>query len=167
MDSQDIALVKRFPLWLPRIVLARAFQRLMLEVAGTLNKSALEQEIEGGVIKTKLYNKAYNLYPALVDIVFITWDDKHLEQIKEITGISLHKLEDREALIREMRRLQDKYKELTVEQEKGDGVSFAEVIISTEIVLDLSISRNTLLYEFEYYMKAASEKVRQLQKTVG
>lgn len=167
LDSHDLALVKRVRVWLPRYLLARAFNRLMTELAETLNKSALEKEIESGILKTKIYNKAYNLYPALVDIVSISWDAKYREKVKDLTGIELNRLEDRDVLIQETKRLQDKYKELAVEQNKGDGVSFAQVIISTEIVLDLSISRDTLLYEFQYYMNAASEKLRQLEKANG
>jgi hypothetical protein len=165
MDNRDLRLVKRYRVWLPKFMLARAFERLMYEVAETLNKSALDQEIIGGVMRAKLYNKAFNLYPILLDIVSLTWDRKHLDMVYELTGIKMEKIEDRTALESEMKRLQDKYKELLIPQKDGEGMSFAQVIISTEIVLELNISRDTTLYEFQYYMKAATEKLRQLEKT--
>lgn len=164
MDSRDLALVKRYRIWLPKFMLVHPFERLMYEVAETLNKSALDQEVMNGVVKAKLYNKAFNLYPILLDIVSLTWDEKHLNMVYELTGIKLERLEDRAALEVEMKRLQDKYKELIAPTGEGEGMSFAQVIVSTEIVLELNISRDTTLYEFQYYMKAAAEKLKQLEK---
>jgi len=142
----------------------KAFARLSTEIAETLNRSALEQEIQSGVLRAKIYNKAFNLYPALVNIVSLTWDEKHIKMIEELTGLKLTKLEDREGLVNEMRRLQDKYKEMEKENTSDGSVSFSQVIVSTEIVLELSISRKTTLSEFQYYMKAASEKLKQMEK---
>lgn len=164
MDSRDLALVKRYRIWIPKFMLVHPFERLMYEVAETLNKSALDQEVMNGVVKAKLYNKAFNLYPILLDIVSLTWDEKHLNMVYELTGIKLERLEDRAALEVEMKRLQDKYKELIAPTGEGEGMSFAQVIVSTEIVLELNISRDTTLYEFQYYMKAAAEKLKQLEK---
>ena len=93
----------------------------------------------------------------------ISWEKKHLELIKEITGLELKKLEDREALISEMKRLQDKYKEL-IKTEKSEGVAFAQIVVSTEIILEMNIDRNIKLYEFQYYMKAATEKIKQIER---
>lgn len=163
MDSKDLNLTKRINIPLPEYFLKKAYDRLMREVAETLNKSALEKEIETGVLKTKLFNKAFTLYPALVELVHITWDKKHLDLIEELTGYKLTKLEDRETLIQETKRLQEKYRELQVEQ-KQEGVSFAQVIISTEIVLGMNLSRDIKLFEFQYYMKAASDKIKQYDK---
>jgi hypothetical protein len=163
MDSQNINLVKRVNIPVFKFMLAKAYNRLMVEIGETLNKSELHREIESGILKVKLYNKAFNLYPALIELCSLTWDQSHLDKIEEITGYKLQKLEDRKILIEEARRLQDKYKELLVE-EKKEGVSFAQVIISVEIVLGMNIDRNIKLYEFEYYMKAASEKIRQLEE---
>jgi hypothetical protein len=163
MDSKDLNLIKRFNIPIPKRFLQKAFNRLMKEVAETLNKSALEKEIESGLFRTKLYNKAFNLYPALVQIVSMTWDQKHLDMIKEITGFALEKLDDRKILVEETQRLQAKYRELIV-QKPGEGVSFAQVIISTEIVLGYNISRDIKLFEFQYYMKSASDKIKQLEK---
>jgi hypothetical protein len=95
--------------------------------------------------------------------VSISWDKKHLELIKEITGLELKKLEDRESLISEMKRLQDKYKEL-IKTEKSEGVAFAQIVVSTEIILEMNIDRNIKLYEFQYYMKAATEKIKQIER---
>lgn len=162
LDNKDINLVKRWNIPMPKKLIQRAYEKLIVEVGETLNKSALEKEIESGVLKIKMYNKAYNLYPAMVDLCSISWDAKHRELIKEITGIELVKLEDREALIAETKRLQDKYKELSKAQ-PVEGVSFAHIIISTEVVLDFSISRDIKLFEFQYYMKAASDKIKQME----
>ena len=164
IDTRELRLVKRFPIWVPRVLLLKAYARLTTEVAETLNRSALEQEIQSGVLRAKVYNKAFNLYPALVNLVSLTWDEKHLAMIEELTGLKLKKLEDRKALNVEMRRLQDKYKELAKEERSDGEVSFSQVIVSTEIVLELSISRETTLSEFQYYMKAASEKLKQYEK---
>ena len=135
----------------------------MKEVNETLNKTALEKEIESGMFKVKLYNKAFTLYPSLVNITFMAWDQKHLDTIELLTGYKLEKLEDREVLIEEMKRLQSKYREITVE-EKKEGVSFYTVIIATEEVLGRSIDRGIKLFEFQGYMKQASEKIKQLEK---
>jgi hypothetical protein len=163
MDSRDLNLVKRFKIPIPKILLQKAFNRLLKEVAETLNKSALEKEIESGILRTKLYNKAFNLYPALVQIVSLSWDQKHLDMIKEITGFELTKLEDRKVLIEETQRLQSKYREFIVEK-PSEGVSFTQVIVSVEIVLNMAISREIKLFEFQYYMKSASDKIKQLEK---
>lgn len=162
LDNKDINLVKRWNIPLPKKIIRKAYDRLLLEVGETLNKTAFEKEIESGVLKIKMFNKAFNLYPAMVDLCSITWDKEHLDKIKEITGIELKRIEDRQALINETKRLQDKYKELNVSQ-PSEGVSFAQVIISTEIVLDFSISRDIKLFEFQYYMKAASDKIKQME----
>lgn len=162
LDAKDQSKVKRLNIPLPKKMVKKAYEKLLIEVNETLNKTALERELESGVLRVKLYNKAFNLYPALVTLVSLTWDQEHRDKIKEITGIELVKLEDRESLINETKRLQDKYKELIVKK-SDDGVSFSQVIISTEIVLDFSISRNIKLFEFQYYMKAASDKIKQLE----
>jgi hypothetical protein len=163
MDSRNLNLVKRFNMLVPKFMLEKPFRRLMKEVGETLNQSALQREIESGILKTKLFNKAFNLYPALCNIVSITWDQQHLDKVEEITGMKMLKLEDRQGLIDETKRLQDKYRELSVEHAK-EGVSFASVIISTEIVLGMNISREIKLFEFQHYMKAASDKIKQLEK---
>ena len=163
MDSGNMKLVKNTRLPLPVFMLRRAYARLLQEVAESINRTGLEQEIQSRIIRAKTFNKAYNLYPTLVNLISVTWDKKHLDLIKEITGLELKKLEDREYLIAEMKRLQDKYKEL-VKSERSEGVSFAQIIVSTEILLEMSIDRNIKLYEFEYYMKAANEKLKQIEK---
>jgi hypothetical protein len=163
MDSRDLKLVRRVKIPLPKYLLKKAFARLMHEVNETLNKSALEKEIETGIFKTKLFNKAFNLYPALVDLAGITWDKKHLDLIFEITGYRLEKLEDREILISEMKRLQDKYREIRP-IESREGVSFYEVIISVESILGRNIDRSIKLFEFQAYMKQASDKVKLMEK---
>jgi len=155
-------LVKRFNIPMPKSLIKKAYQSLMKEVAESLNKSALEKEIESTIFRTKLYNKAFNLYPALINLVQITWDQKHLDMIEEITGYKLTKIEDREVLLNETKRLQDKFRELSVKT-KEEGVSFAQVIIATEIVLEFNISRDIKLFEFQYYMKSASEKIKQME----
>lgn len=162
MDSRDLNLVKRFNIPLPKFMLKKAFNRLMKDVSETLNKTALEKEIESGIIKTKLFNKAFNLYPAIITLLTICWDKEHLDKIEEITGYRLTKLEDREILINETKRLQDKYKELSVQQ-RSEGVSFVEVIVSTELILEMTLPRETKLYEFQYYMKKANDKIKQLE----
>jgi len=164
VDSHDFNLVKRWKIYLPTFLLMKAYNRLMTQVSETLNKSALHEEIKNGLLKTKLFNKAYTLYPALCMLVSVTWDKKHLDMIKEITGFELKKLGDRETLIAETKRLQDKYKEYLITENSNDNVSFAHIIISTEIVLEMNISRDIKLYEFEYYLKAASDKIKQLEK---
>lgn len=163
MDTADIRLVNRTKLPLPGFMLRKAYFKLLHEVSESINKTGIEQELQGGILRAKTFNKAYNLYPALVTLVGITWDKQHLDTIKELTGLELKKLEDREFLINEMKRLQDKYKEL-IKTERSEGVSFAQIIVSTEIILEMSISRDIKLYEFQYYMKAASEKIKQLEK---
>jgi hypothetical protein len=163
MDSRDLKLVRRVKIPVPKHFLQKAFAKLMREVNETLNKSALEKEIETGIFKTKLFNKAFNLYPALVDLVGITWDQKHLDIIQEITGYRLEKLEDREILISEMKRLQDKYREILPVKDR-EGVSFFEVIISVESILGRNIDRSIKLFEFQGYMKQASDKVRLMEK---
>lgn len=163
IDNHDAKLVKRVRFWLPGFMIARAYEALMLEIAETLNRSALEQEIASGAIRVKLYNKAFTLYPALVNLVSITWDKKHLDQIEEITGLKLQKLEDREFLIKETRRLQDKYKELQKTETKGEGLAFAHIVASTEVILGMNIDTNKTLEEFQYYMKIASDKVKQAE----
>lgn len=163
MDSGNYRLASRTKIPIPRFWLKKAYLKLMQEVAESINKTGLQQEVEGGVIRAKLFNKAYNLYPALVNLVSISWDKKHLELIKEITGLELKKLEDRESLISEMKRLQDKYKEL-IKTEKSEGVAFAQIVVSTEIILEMNIDRNIKLYEFQYYMKAATEKIKQIER---
>jgi hypothetical protein len=135
----------------------------MIEVNETLNKSALEKEIETGIFKTKLFNKAFNLYPALVDLSSITWDKKHLDLIYEITGYRLEKLDDREILVSETKRLQDKFREIRPVKER-EGVSFFEVIISVESILNRNIDRSIKLFEFQGYMKQASDKIKLMEK---
>jgi len=162
LDSQNINLVKRINIPMPKFLLSRAYSNLIVQVNETLNRTALNKEIETGILRTKLYNKAFNLYPALVDLCSITWDDKHLKKIEEITGLVLKKIEDRKFLIDETVRLQDKYRELLVE-EKKEGISFIQVIINVEIILDFKLDRNLKLYEFEYYMKMASDKIREIE----
>lgn len=164
IDNHEIGLVKRVKFWLPRHLIVRAYENLMLEIAETLNKSALEQEIASGAIRVKLYNKAYNLYPALVDLVSITWDKEHLDKIEEITGLKLRKLEDRAFLVSEMKRLQDKYKELAKTEKTDEGVPFAQIVASTEVILGMNISTEKTLQEFQYYMKIASDKIKQAEK---
>ena len=58
---------------------------------------------------------------------------------------------------------QDKYKEL-IKTEKSEGVAFAQIVVSTEIILEMNIDRNIKLYEFQYYMKAATEKIKQIER---
>lgn len=167
LDSQNINLVKRFNIPLPKFITVRAFNKFLREVKETLNKSAIEKDIEKSLIKTKLYNKAFNLYPALVDLCSIGWSKEILEKIKDITGIELKRLEDRKLLIEETKRLQDKYREYLIEDKPEGGVSFSQIIISIEIILEMNIPRDLKLFEFEYYMKAASEKIKQLEKKNG
>lgn len=165
MDSHDYNLIRRIRIPIPKKLLKRAFWRLMKEVHETLNHSELEKEIESWILKTRLFNRAFNLYPAIVDIVSITWDKEHLNMIEELTGCRLTTLADREMLIVEMKRLQDKYSELmSVPVNEKEGVSFSKVIVSTEIVLNIAIPRTIKLFEFQYYMEQASDKIRQLQK---
>ena len=148
MDSHDLKLVRRVKIYIPKYFLKRAFKRLILEVNETLNKSALEKEIESGVVKIKLFNKAFNLYPALVELTGITWDQKHLDLIEEITGYKLQSIEDREILISETLRLQDKYREISVNH-TPEGISFYQVIVAVEDILGRAIDRNIKLFEFQ------------------
>jgi len=164
LDSQKYSLIKRVNIPLPKFILIKAYNKLMIEVNETLNKSSFEREIETGILRLKLYNKAFNLYPALIDICHITWDEVHLNKIEEITGIKLTTLKDREMLIAETERLQAKYRELIKQEHKEGGISFAELIISTEIILEMNISRDILLYEFEHYMKRATEKIQAMER---
>ena len=163
MDSQNINLVKRWNMPMPKCLVRKYFKKLMTEVKESLNKTALKNEIEKGIIKARLYNRAFNLYPALVNICSISWNKEQLDRIEEITGIKLVKLDDRDVLVNETKRLQDKYSELSVEDKKENGVSFEKIIISTEILLDLNISRDTKLYAFQHYMEAASDKIKQAE----
>jgi len=163
LDSQQKSLVKRINIPLPKRVMIKAYDKLLTEVNTTLNRSSFEQEVETGILRLKLYNKAFNLYPALVDLCHITWDSEHLKKIEEITGIKLSTLEDRKILIAETERLQAKYRELIKQNHKEGGISFAELIISTEIILELNIPRDILLYEFEHYMKRATDKLHALE----
>jgi len=68
LDSQNINLVKRINIPMPKFLLSRAYSNLIVQVNETLNRTALNKEIETGILRTKLYNKAFNLYPALVEI---------------------------------------------------------------------------------------------------
>jgi hypothetical protein len=167
LDSQNINLVKRINIPLPKFFVVRAYNKFLHEVKETLNKSAIEKDIERTLIKTKLYNKAFNLYPALVDLCSIGWTKEILERIKDITGIELKRLEDRKFLIAETERLQAKYREYLITEKPEGGVSFSQIIISIEIILEMNIPRDIKLFEFEYYIKSASEKIKQLEKKNG
>jgi len=163
LDSQNYALIKRIRIPLPERMIMKAYNKLMDEVNEALNKTALEREIETGILRLKLYNKAFVLYPALLKTAKLTWDAEHLKIIEEITGYKLEKLEDREILIAEIDRLQAKYRELVSEKKSEGGVSFSELIISTEIILDREISRDILLYEFANYTHKATEKLQAME----
>lgn len=163
LESQDYKLIKRKNIPVPKKVLIRAYNRLIKEFNEVVNKSSINRAVESGILRLSIYNKAYNLYPLLILICQTTWDEKHLKMVEDITGYKLEKLEDREMLVNEMNRLKDKYHELLVE-EKKEGVSFVQVIISTEMILEEPISREIKLFEFEHYMKSASDKVAQLEK---
>ena len=164
METRELKLVSRVKFPLPGFMLKKGYKRLIREVGEVVNNTAVEREIESGILKAKTFNKAFVLYPALCDIVSITWDAEHLQKIEEITGMKLTKLKDREILFNETKRLQDKYKELIHSEPKEGGVSFSQIVISTELILDMQIDRNIRLYEFGYYLKAASEKLKQLEK---
>jgi hypothetical protein len=62
-----------------------------------------------------------------------------------------------------MKRLQDKYREIRP-IESREGVSFYEVIISVESILGRNIDRSIKLFEFQAYMKQASDKVKLMEK---
>jgi hypothetical protein len=171
MDSKDLSLVinrqskdyKLFRWFLTKKAITKAFNKLINEVNEVLNKSALQKEIELGIFKIKLYNKAFNLYPSLVNLTKITWDKKHMDLIEEITGYRLEKLEDRKIIIDETERLQGKFREF-LNEKKPEGVSFYEIIISVESILGHNIDRAIKLFEFQGYIKQASEKIKIWEK---
>jgi hypothetical protein len=162
LDSGRHSLVKRWNIPLPKFMVIKAFNKLMYELAEVMNKTAIKQELETGVMRVKLYNKAFTLYPALIDLVTLKWDEETLRRVEDLTGYKLNNLDDLKVLVNETKRLQDKYKEYSVEAKKEGEMSFVQVIISVEIVLERTISRDTKLYEFEHYLKAANEKIKQL-----
>jgi hypothetical protein len=166
MDSKDLSLVIRYKFFhwfITKKMLSKAYSKLINEVNEVLNKTALQEEIESGIFRVKLYNKAFNLYPSLVNLTKITWDRKHLDLIEEITGFKLEKIEDRKIIIDETERLQSKYREL-LNEKRTEGISFYEIIISVESIIGHNIDRSIKLFEFLGYMKQASEKIKLLEK---
>jgi len=157
--------------WLRPRRTARRFVVEFNRLFGGVDSSAM---LKKASFKLVLYNRAYNLYPALhAGIInalrgncqksLAVWFDRY----KRTTGKEFLKVADLDTLKAEIERLQNKYKGIIDAEEKTqqsqsqeDTFDFDQLIIGVEQILQMSLPRSVTVAQFYKYYKKAVEHGR-------
>lgn len=145
------------------------FEKFKVEFNKLFNQNKTINELSMGMTLMKMYNRAYNLLPALQKAILYTDEtDRSFEIYKRYFGKEMKTIQDYNHIQAEIDRLKTKIKEMQASNKKdeGDGsdFSFEKIISNVETILGQPIDRKMKLYAFKHKYDTALKRAKDYEK---
>lgn len=168
LDKRNPRLALKVWLPLPGFLLKKGFARTIQSIVGCINEKELINTYLTDMSKIKLYNRAYNLYPALLMRLTARPDQQTFTMVRQITGLKIFTLKDTDKLVSEIKRMKDKIREfLPDDYERRAEVSLEKVVAATESLLGFSIDRKIKMYQFKELYNMSIEKAKMYERNTN
>lgn len=153
----------------PRRYLKRQFEKFNTQFNHLFNQNKTLNELSLSMTLLKMYNRAYNLLPALQKSILYTDEtDRPFAVYERYFGKKMQSVDDFKKIGVEIERLKKKIKELEKAKSKDeqdvDKFSFEKIISNVETILGQSIDRQMKLYAFKHKYDTAIKKARDYEK---
>lgn len=174
LESDNINLVKRIPIWLPRPLVMRAYAKIIAEISKLVSVKENEGKLNDYLLMLQLYNRINSLLPALYYglLILNKPSAEMIEYFEAHYGKKPTVKEDLQLILDDIKRLTAKYKELNVKQPEQESeptkLNFEKLLLGIELTLDNGqLPRDTKLYQLQSYYEASMEKIRKQNEQIN
>lgn len=174
LESDNINLVKRVPIWLPKPLVYKAYASIISEIAKLMSVKENEGKLNDHLLMLQLYNRINSLLPALYYGLSISKkpSQEMISYFEDHYGKKPIVKEDLNLILDDIKRLTAKYNELNVKQPVAENepskLNFEKLLLGIELTLDNGqLPRETKLYQLQSYYEAATEKIRKQNEQIN
>ncbi len=164
-ETNDMSVLKTRR-WVPRWALRHHFRRFMLEFSELFNPAEVEEMVTADLMRLRITNRVNNLLHPLYMGLLLSDRKDFRDLYFELFGKKYNGKEDLKVILSEIDRMRSKMSEYTQAgtARTGAAVAFEDVITYVEVVLERSLPRDMLLFQFKHQYDLAVLRARELEK---
>jgi hypothetical protein len=165
-ERNDLSILK-LSKFIPWFLVRKYYAAFILEFTDMFNPKEVSELIDQDMIRFKIANRVtLVLYPLYIGLM-LSNAEGFKKIYKDMFGRPYNGIEDLKVIVNEIDRLKGKIKEMGTPEQMTQGrgkVSFEEVIIYVEAILDRGMDRNMKLYQFKFQYDLAIKRAKELEK---
>lgn len=170
----DLSKVLRFGVKLPKYILLRRYQKLLIEWNSLNNSDKIDSQIRENSHKLKQLIQINIFYKIMMDMLNITAKFGNIKKKGEDKGSKDLLIEvysyiykrkpktsaDYERIVKDIDLKIRRFKQRFAEEDKDEGIDFEQLVINIETILAPVTIRDKKLYTLPRYINMASEKMK-------